>query len=440
MKLTIVGAGSTYTPGLVLRWLETKRDRIALSEICLHDVDKERLDVIGNFIDGMAPDINVKRTTDIEEAITGSDFVVLQIRVGLNAQRLIDEHLCVEHGFLGQETTGPGGWILALRQIPEALKIAKLVNKLAPDAWLISVANPAGILGEALIKYGHPKTISMCHGGFYPRKRLADALGVEESRVLFDYIGLNHMSWTSKVYFDGKLLSEKQMHDLAAKIYGEWAASDISMPASFGYEFPPCIAISHYMSYFYMQPEIVKKMQQTQITRADAVVKIQEECLSYYTEKAGQEKAPPAVLADRGGIHERKPEGVYGAIGYSDGCLAIIDALLHQDPQWIIVNVLNEGTISGLPDDACVEIPAYVDCTGVNRIVMGELPIEVRGMIQTVKAYETMTMEAAISGDRRMAFAALLSNPICRNEYTGTKALMEALLESNRKYLPQFFS
>ena len=440
MKLTIIGAGSTYTPGLVLRWIETKRDRINFTEICLHDIDRDRLNIVGNFINGMVPGVSVICTTDIEEAITGSAFIVLQIRVGLNAQRRTDEHICVEHGFIGQETTGPGGWILALRQIPEGLKIAKLINTLAPDAWLISVANPAGILGEALIKYGHPKTISMCHGGFYPRKRLATALGVEESRVLFDYIGLNHMSWASRIYLDGNLLPGDKMHDLAAEIYKEWSSNDISMPASFGHEFPPIVSISHYMSYFYMQPEMVEKMHKTQKTRADAVLKIEEECLQYYKEKAGKERVPPAVLADRGGSQERKAEGVYGAIGYSDGCLAIIDALLHQDPQWIIVNVLNEGTISELPDDACVEIPAYVDCTGVNRVVMGKLPIEVRGMIQSVKAYETMTVEAAISGDRRMAFAALLSNPICKNEYTKIKELMEALLESNRKYLPQFFS
>ena len=440
MKLTIIGAGSTYTPGLILRWLETKRERIGFNEICLHDIDRNRLDILGNFIDGMAPGIRVIRTTDLEEAVTGSDFVVLQIRVGLNAQRRTDEHLCIKHGFIGQETTGPGGWILALRQIPESLKIAKLISKLAPNAWLISVANPAGILGEALIKYGHSKTISMCHGGFYPRKRLATALGVEENRVLFDYIGLNHMSWASRIYLDGNRLSSDKMHDLAAQIYKEWSSNDISMPASFGHEFPPIISISHYMSYFYMQDEMVEKMLKTQKTRADAVLKIEEECLKYYTENAGKERVPPAVLADRGGSQERKPEGVYGAIGYSDGCLAIIDALLNKEPQWIIVNVLNEGTISELPKDACVEIPVYVDCTGVNRIVMGELPIEVRGMIQTVKAYETMTVEAAISGDRRLAFAALLSNPICKNEYAKTKALMQDLLESNRKFLPQFFN
>lgn len=443
MKLTIVGAGSTYTPGLVLRWINTKRDRIALTEICLHDVNQERLEVLYRFIDGMitkeAPEVRLSYTNDLAEAVTGSAFVVLQIRVGLNHQRREDEHICIDHGFIGQETTGPAGWALSMRQIPACLEVAKMVHELAPDAWLISVANPAGIVGEALIKYGHDKTISMCHGGFYPRAKYAAALGINEDRLLFDYIGLNHLGWTSKAYVDGEQLSDEQMRDLAANLYEAWGKAEISIPPSFAYDFCPIIANSHYISDYYMQDELVADMQRTQITRADEVLKIEDECLDYYINEAGKEVVPPAVLATRGGKIERKREGVYGAIGYSDGCLAIIDALLHAEPQWIIVNALNEGSISDLPDDACVEMPAYVNCTGVTRINMGPLPIAIRGQIQSVKAYETMTVEAAVSGDRRVALAALLNNPICQGKYVQTKALMDALLEASRQYLPQFF-
>ena len=443
MKLTIIGAGSTYTPGFILRWLDTKRTRIKLDEICIYDIDQERLEIVGRFIEGMlsseAPEVRFSSTMDLPAAIKDSTFVVLQIRVGLNLQRKIDEHICIEHGFLGQETTGPAGWILALRQIPQCLEIAKLVNKLAPDAWLISVANPAGVVAEALIKYGHPKTIGMCHGGFFPRTRLAGALGIEENRVQFDYIGLNHLGWTTKVYVDGKLLSEAQMQDLAAKIYGGWNKNALALPASFGYDFCPPIALSYYLSDYYLQNELVAKMRETNTTRGDAVLDIEKECLDYYKEKAGKEVLPPAVLAGRGGKQEQKRRGEYGAVGYSDGCLSVIDALLYPEPQWIVVNVLNEGAIGDLPYDAAVEIPAYVNNMGIQRIMMGALPIQIRGQIQSVKAYETMTVQAAISGDRRIALAALLSNPICQGKYLHTKSLMEDLLTASRQYLPVFF-
>jgi len=444
MKLTVIGAGSTYTPGLILRWLDTKRERIKIDVVCLHDIDQERLGVVGGFIEkmlsGEAPEVRFCCTADLAEAIRGSDFVVLQIRVGLNTQRKTDEHICVEHGFLGQETTGPAGWALSLRQIPQCLDVARLVDELAPDAWLISVANPAGVVAEALIKYGHNKTIGMCHGGFFPRTRLAGALGVDESRVQFDYIGLNHLGWTTKVFVDGELLSTRQMQDMATKIYEGWNKTELSLPASFGKCFCPPVALSHYLSDYYVQDELVDQMRRAGVTRGDEVLVIEKECLDYYREKAGKEVLPPPVLASRGGKQEQKRRGEYGAVGYSDGCLAIIDALLHPEPQWIIVNVLNEGAIRDLPDDAAVEIPAYVNDTGVSRIIAGELPIEIRGQIQSVKAYETMTVQAAISGDRRIALAALLSNPICQGKYQQTKSLMDALLESSRNYLPLFFS
>lgn len=443
MKLTVIGAGSTYTPGLILRWIDTKRDRIALDEICLYDVLPERLKIVGEFIEGMvsldALPVKVTLTTDINEAILGSTFVILQIRVGLNKQRQIDEHMCIAHGFLGQETTGPAGFVLALRQIPPCVEIARKVQAIAPDAWLISVANPAGIVAEALINYGHPKTIGMCHGGFFPRTRLAGALGVEEEQVSFNYIGLNHLGWATEVFVDGKPLTTVELQEMAAKIYAGWNKSELALPASFGYDFCPPVALSHYVTDFYTQNELVAEARACGTTRADVVLDIERQCLDYYQREAGIEFLPPPILASRGGKLEQKRRGEYGAVGYSDGCLAIIDALLHDEAQRIIVNVLNEGSTPSLPDVATIELPAYVNRTGVQRICIGELPIEIRGLIQSVKAYETMTVDAALSGDRRKALAALLSNPMCQGRYLDTKSLLDALLISNQSYLPMFY-
>ncbi len=443
MKLSVIGAGSTYTPGLVLRWLDTRRERIPIDELYLYDIDPERLDTVGCFIQGMiqseAPEVKVVLTTDLKAAVQGSDFVIHQIRVGLNKQRHMDEHLCIQHGFLGQETTGPAGFVLALRQIPPSVEVARQVHALAPQAWLISVANPSGIVAEAIIKHGHDRSIGMCHGGFFPRTRLAGALGVEEERVEFNYIGLNHLGWATQVYVDGKLLTTGQLQEMAAKIYAGWNKTELALPASFGHDFCPPVALSHYLTDYYMQNELVAEARQANVTRGDAVLEIEKVCLDYYREKAGKEVLPPPILASRGGKLEQKRRGEYGAVGYSDGCLAVIDALLHPEAQWIIVNILNQGAIGDLPDDAAIEVPAYVSNTGVQRLIMGDLPIEIRGQIQSVKAYETMTVEAALTGDRRRALTALLSNPMCQGRYLDTKDLFNELLDASREYLPLFF-
>lgn len=443
MKISVVGAGSTYTPGLVLRWLETKRDRIPLSELCLYDVDRERLEIVGRFIQGMmqkdAPKVKVTMTTDRREAITGSSFVVLQIRVGYNKQRLIDEHLCVKHGFIGQETTGPAGFALALRQVPAGVEIARDVARYSPDAWLISVANPAGLLAEALIKYGHERTIGMCHGGIAIREQIARLLAVEEQRVDFDYLGLNHLSWIKDVYVDGKLLPEDAVRDLAGRMYADWNKFELNLTPEFAKDFCPPFTVHHYMTNFFMHDEMLEDLRKQGKTRADAVVEIERECLEYYKAEAFNQFVPPPVLAKRGGVIEEKSRPNYGAIGYSDGCLAVIDALLHDEPQRLVVNVLNHGSISDLPYDASVEVSTLVNNRGVQRLALGELPIEVRGQVHAVKAYETMTVEAALKGDRRLALKALLSNPICHCRYQATKRLFEDLLEANREYLPLFF-
>ena len=443
MKLTVVGAGSTYTPGLVLRWLETKRDRIPIDELCLYDIDPGRLETIYRFVEPMlraeTPGICVRATTDRRDALTGAAFVVLQIRVGLNQQRLIDEHICVKHGFVGQETTGPGGFALALRQIPAAVDIARDVSCYAPDAWLISVANPAGVLAEALIKHGHVKTIGMCHGGFFPRAVIARQLGVQECMIEFDYLGLNHLGWIPRIYVGGKRLPDDRLAELAAAVYAEWNKFELNLPPEFARDFCPPFTIHHYLTYFYLHDEALAEMRTTGRTRADTVLEIERECLDYYEREAGRRLTPPPALTKRGGAIEETQRGNYGAVGYSDGCLGVIDALIHPEPQRLVVNVLNEGSITDLPADAAVEVSAIVSNLGVSRLNLGPLPVEVRAQVAAVQAYETMTVEAALTGDRRRALAALLSHPFCQCRYRATKALLEELLEANRMYLPAFF-
>mgnify|MGYP001162105194 FL=1 len=445
MKIAVIGAGSTYTPGLIARWTDTKRDRIPVTEFCLYDINSERLDIVGNYIIETAkrtvPELKVTKTTNLEKAIEGASFVIIQIRAGLNTQRLIDERICVEHGFVGQETTGPAGWALALRQIPAVIEIAKAVERISPDAWIISVANPAGILAEALIKYGHKKSIGMCHGGYYPRQLFSQLLGVDMSRIDYDYYGLNHVAWIPNIYVDGQRLPEEKNVEIAKRIYADWAEHELTLPQSFAEDYCPPITVHHYMREFFMHDEVVAEMKRTNTTRATRVIEIEKACLDYYKKNCGIKFDIPPDLSRRGGDIEdsnRKKTNDYGAIGYSDGCMAIIDALYNGGGQEIIINVLNKGALNGIPDDAVVEVSAKIYKDRYERKIMGDIPISIRGHIQMIKAYETMTVEAAITGDRNLALKALMSNPICFCRYQRTKVLCDALLDANKDFLPQF--
>ncbi|MGV2686403.1 6-phospho-beta-glucosidase, partial [Clostridium perfringens] len=133
------------------------------------------------------------------------DFVTTQLRVGLLPARVKDERIPLSHGFLGQETNGAGGLFKALRTVPVILDIAKDISELCPNAWLINFTNPAGIVTEALLRYGvHKKVIGVCNVPVGLQYSFADILGVDKDKVTVDFAGLNHMVYAERVYLEGK--------------------------------------------------------------------------------------------------------------------------------------------------------------------------------------------------------------------------------------------
>jgi len=442
MRLSVIGGGSTYTPGLVARLLETKIEEIPVDELVLMDIDQERLAIIGRFVERQLAQesprpIDLELTTDLGEAVTGADFVVIQIRVGGNEQRVVNEKLSLEYGIAGHETIGPPAFALALAQIPAALRIAREVRDRAPEAWIISVANPAGILAEALLKHGHPKSLGMCHGGLMPRQQLAALLGIEENRIEFDYKGFNHLAWVTSVHVDGRRLDRDEMAELAAKLYADWCKSETTLTPEFARDFKGTFPLLYYADYFYFQKAKLQAMQNAGRTRGEEVLQVEKECLEHYRKATDTEL--PSALAHRGGHLEFRGESKYGPIGYSDGCLETIAALLDPVPRRLIINVLNEGSCPDFDDDVCIELPALVSQAGYERLHVGRLPLEVRGLMHAVKAYETLTIEAAVTGDREVALKALLAHPSIGYDYELAKSLLEDILTRNREYLPQFF-
>ena len=183
MKLCVIGGGSTYTPEL-LSGLAGKKAEIPVNEVVLLDIDEERLNVVGEFVIRMmkklAPEIKVSYTLDREEALSGADFVVTQIRVGHQIARHDDTVFCLQNGVIGQETTGAAGFAKAMRTIPVLLDYAKDMERLCPDAWLINFTNPSGIVTEALIRFGWKKTIGLCNAPIGMQKSVAHQFGVDE--------------------------------------------------------------------------------------------------------------------------------------------------------------------------------------------------------------------------------------------------------------------
>ncbi|MEU9449869.1 6-phospho-beta-glucosidase [Streptomyces sp. NPDC048277] len=421
MKITVVGGGSTYTPELI-EGFARRADVLPVDELVLHDIDAERLTVIGDLARRILARQGfpgrLTTTTDLTEAVEGAAAVLVQLRVGGQAARLVDETLPGGFGLLGQETTGPGGFAKALRTVPVVLDIAEEVRRRArPGAWIVDFTNPVGIVTRALLDAGH-RAVGLCNVAIKFQRQLAARLGTDPERVRLGHAGLNHLSWIRSVTVDGterlpELLSGAALDEIAAQVHvPAGALRDLgAIP-------------SYYLHYFYCTEQEVRA-QRAGTHRAEQVLAIERELLALYADPALDRK--PDLLEQRGGAH------------YSEAAAALVTSLLTGDGAHHYVNVRNNGLLAGLPDEAVVEVAADVDSAGPHPAPVPPLPPEMLGLVQAVTAYETLTVEAALTGDRTVARRALVANPLVR-EWGLASELLDALLEANRPHLPRFFA
>ena len=342
--------------------------------------------------------------------------VLVQLRVGGQAARLVDETLPNKFDLLGQETTGPGGFAKALRTVPVVLDIAEHVRERAePGAWIVDFTNPVGIVTRALLDEGH-RALGLCNVAIGFQRRLADRFGVDPDRVRLDHAGLNHLSWIRRVLVDGV----DRLPELLDGTAGDELASVVDMPASL---LRTLRAIpSYYLRYFYCTDDVLHAQTRGE-HRATEVVELERTLLELYADPALDHK--PELLERRGGAY------------YSEAAAALVTSLLTGDGAHHYVDVRNNGTIAGLPDDAVVEVPATVDGDGAHPLPVDPLPPEQLGLVQSVTAYEQLTIQAARTGDRSTALRALLAHPLVR-QWDVAVPLLDALLEANARYLPLF--
>jgi 6-phospho-beta-glucosidase len=416
-----VGGGSTYTPELIEGFL-THRERLPVDELILFDIDSERLDIVG----GLAKRILARQewhgelvlTGDRDRALDGAQFVIVQLRVGGQSARLLDETLPLEFGCIGQETTGPGGFAKALRTVPVVLEIAEeTARRGAKDAWVVDFTNPVGIVMQALLDQGH-RAIGLCNSAMGFQRQIARLLRVEPDRVALEHVGLNHLTWERAAFVDGVDRLPELIAGSADVIAGE-----IGIPASL-IQLLGAIP-SYYLRYFYMTDEVLREQTSgSKRSRALEVMMIERELLEMYRDPNLAEK--PKLLEQRGGAY------------YSEAAAQLIASLHAGTGDQQVVDIRNDGAIPDLPADAVVEVPARIERNGAQPGRYGPLPPEMLGLVQQVKAYERLAVRAAIDGDRVAALKALLANPLV-GRYSVATALLEALLETNRKYLGRFF-
>ncbi|WP_026567498.1 6-phospho-beta-glucosidase [Bacillus sp. UNC41MFS5] len=433
IKITTIGGGSSYTPELV-EGLIKRYDELPLRELWLVDVEegKEKLEIVGNLAKRMFQKaglpVEVHLTLNRREALRDADFVTTQFRVGLLDARAKDERIPLKYGVLGQETNGPGGLFKGLRTIPVILDIVKDMKELCPDAWLVNFTNPAGMVTEAVLRYSdHRKVVGLCNVPIGMEMGIAKLLKVEHSRVRIDFAGLNHMVYGLDVFVDGvskkdqviEFLTNPENSSFVKNIQGQgWEPEFIRALGVL-----PC----PYHNYYYKSREMVEKdikNAETVGTRAEVVKKLEEDLFELY--KDPNLSIKPPQLEKRGGAY------------YSDAAVRLISSIYNDKGDIQPVNTLNNGSIASIPNDSAVEVSCIITKEGPKPLVMGDLPVPVRGLVQQIKSFERVAAEAAVTGDYNLAILALTINPLVASD-TIAKQIVDEMLEAHKKYLPQFF-
>jgi 6-phospho-beta-glucosidase len=424
-KFTIIGGGSSYTPELIDGLIQQQTE-IGIEDLVLYDIDGERQEIVCGMVERQyryaGLPTRVTATTDLQQAVEGAEFIVSQIRVGKMPARVLDEKIPLRYNILGQETTGPGGTFKAWRTIPASLQIADAVTRYAPDAWYLNFTNPSGIVTEALLKHSSVKVIGLCDNPVNARYTIALAMGIRTEQVYLEWMGMNHVNWIRRVLVDGKDVTHQVMDMIEMKVNER-----------LNYRFPTDIELiraldvlpNFYLQYYYHHPRITALRQSEKQTRGEVVMELEKVLFEAY--RNPNQHVKPAELGQRGGAM------------YSKAAIPLIISITQdrRDVQSVVTR--NNRAIIDFPEDAAVEVPCVIGKHGAFPLHVGVLPQTIRGLAEHVKAWESLTVKAGVTGSRLDALAAMTANPLVPSLDTARQVLDE-MMAAHAHYLPQFFS
>lgn len=425
LKIAVIGAGSTYTPELMNGFI-ARNKQLKVDSFYMMDIDKEKTEIVTGLGKRMleANGINSKViiTDSVEEAIEGADYILGQIRVGKLEARVKDEKIPLKYDLLGQETTGAGGFMKALRTIPVMMDIAKKIERLSPKAWLINFSNPSGIIAEALLNNTDVKMLGLCNAPINMINRAKEMLPEHTKKFDYDFVGLNHLFWLTALYADDKEILQNlflggyknnSLKNIPEVVYEEELLQAIKgLPVS-------------YLNYYYFRDKMVQKCKDAEMTRGEECKLIEAELLELYKDTNLKEK--PAVLDKRGGAL------------YSEAAVSVVDAIENDKNEVHVVDVKNNGALSFMDKDDVIEAKCIINKNGAIPIKLTNFNnAHIIGLMQAVKAFEKLTVKAGIEGDYSAALGALLTHPLI-GDYHKAKNLLDEMLKAHKEFLPQFF-
>jgi len=438
MKMTLLGAG--VRAPFVLRGLAAGAADLDLDEVVLFDTDPERLELMtalgGHFAAAWGAPFTVRNEPDAESALAGARFVFSAIRPGQEAARAVDEEVPLKHGVLGQETTGPGGFAMALRTIPAMVAYGQLIERVAPKALLVNFTNPVGIVMQALHDHTSVRAIGICDGPISMQRSVAEFLGLPREQVHADYAGLNHCGWIHRVLVDGedRLPEVLDRFEELQAADDQWALFDPELVRSIG------MLPMEYLYFYYYRDTAVEHIRGSGSSRGRQLQALNDALWPVLRARIdagdlpGAQTAWERAMGERDATYFARERGevvaeelelgdVFEGEGYEGVATAVMAAATRRRKTPLIVDVANRGAIAALDDDDVVEVTCLVDEHGAHPIAQGRLPDAATDLLTQVKLYERRTVEAAVTGSYEAALEALLVHPLVASYPTAKRIL-----------------
>ena len=436
MIITVVGGGSTFTPGIV-KSIAQRAKELDLDEIRLFDIDKERQDKVAVVVEWILRE-------DVKTAYTDATFVFAQMRVGKYEMREQDEKIPLKHGCVGQETCGCGGMAYGLRTINPMIDLIDDVEKYAKkDHWILNYSNPAAIVSEACRKLRpNARIINICDMPIAIIDIIAESLGIKDvNNIVYDYFGLNHFGWFTSIEYKGR--------DIMAEIKEYIKKHEILLPESYIERIKKAQSVGNrhavsswnhvwksvytmlesfpdylpntYLTYYLLAKETVEKSNIDR-TRANEVMESREKDLFEGVEH----------YLKTGEISQK----AFYAGSHGDWISDLAVAIKNDTKARFLVITENRGTIPNMPYDAMVEVPAYIGKNGPEVIARGPIPLFQQGLMMQQVNSEKLIVEACVENSYEKALQAFTLNKTVPSMRVA-KAILDDMIEANKGYWPE---
>lgn len=429
MKVAVIGGAGVRTPLLAAGLAGSD---LPLEEVALYDTDRERLGLIAPLANRLAEGVGVRARDTVAECVEGADFVFTSFRVGGIEARARNEAAALRQGLIGQETVGFAGCAMALATIPEMVRYAREVERVAPEAWIVNFTNPVGIVTQAVRAATGVKIIGICDTPTELFEEVARALGLPSAECQFDYFGLNHLGWLREVCHQGRprlstLWEEPQR---LAGLY----RTDLFEPA-----FLAALRLlpTEYGYFYYRTERAVENLLRAGESRGTTLARLN---AGLFEALAGGHGDPATLyreyLATRDASYMQLESGSEEALapppaaavtGYDRIALAVVRAIHFNTNAVIPLDVPNRGNLEGLRDDDVVEVPCVVNADGPHALNVPPIPDAARDLLVRVKAYERLTVRAALEGSPDLAIEALALNPLVGRRDLAQRLLAEVM-------------